>query len=245
MIRLRRSVGYQRKILLVLLLLLLLVGVGGSSFADTFSFSGDRTEVVLTEGRERTLLQGNAVVQSDAIELRADEIELSGENFRYAESLGRVAVYDSERSVRISAATLRFDRETENSLASGAVIIEDEENELLLKGEHLETREGGDLIFVQSAVRVLKEDLTARAQFLRYRRNEEILELSGFPVVFWKGDEYRATRIVLNLETDEIEMQGQVQGEIVVEDENEDENEEEEATGDEDNGTGAEGIGDE
>ena len=64
------------------------------------------------------------------------------------------------------------------------------------------------------SVRVLRDDLTARAQFLRYRRNDDVLELSGFPVVFWDGDEYRARRIVMNLETEEIELIGQVQGSV-------------------------------
>ena len=154
---------------------------------DTFSFSGDRTEVVLTDGRERTLLEGNAVVVTAEIELRADEIELSGTDFRYADMRGAVDVFDSSRDMRITADTLRFDRTTENSRADGRVLVEDQENELIIKGEYLETRDGGDLVFVQSAVRVLKEDLTARAQFLRYRRLDDTLELSGFPVVFGKA----------------------------------------------------------
>ena len=200
----------------------LFLAVGGAFLgADAFSFSGDRTEVVLAEGRERTLLEGNARVVSDAITLDADEIELSGTDFRYAETRGNVRVTDAERDLVITAESLRFDRETENSRAQGSVMVEDVGNELLLKGGYLETREGGDLIFVQIAVRVLQDDLTARAQFLRYRRDEDILELSGFPVVFWHGDEYRASRIVLNLETEEIELQGRVEGSVVVEEDEE------------------------
>jgi len=224
----RRPARTDLRILTVLVAVLLLpvvlqpIPVG----ADTFTFSGDRTEVVLTEGREYTLLEGNAVIVSDQIELRANRIELSGTDFRYAETRGDVVVYDAERDLQITAETVYFDRETENSRAEGGVIVEDRENELLLKGEYLETREGGDVLFVQSAVRVLKEDLTARAQFLRYRRTDDTLELSGFPVVFWKGDEYRAIRIIMNLETEEIEMQGQVQGAIIVEDPDEEEDRE-------------------
>jgi lipopolysaccharide export system protein LptA len=193
--------------------------------ADTFTFSGDRTSVVLTEGRELTLLRGNAVVVSNDFELRAQEIELSGTDFRYARGRGGVVVLDTVRNVRIEAESLQFDRTTENVRAERMVLVEDLDNDLLLKGEYLETRNGGDLIVVQTAVRVLKEDLTARAQFIRYRRDDDVLELSGFPVLFWKGDEYRATRIVMNLENEEIEMQGRVQGSIVVEDEDEEESE--------------------
>ncbi|TVR67973.1 MAG: organic solvent tolerance protein OstA [Spirochaetaceae bacterium] len=201
--------------------------------ADSFRFSGDRTEIVLAEGRERTLLRGNARVISSEITLEAEEIELFGTDFRYAVTRGRVRVTDAARDMTITADTLRFDRETENSRATGNVTVEDRANDLVLKGGYLETREGGDLLFVQIAVRVLQDDLTARAQFLRYRRLEEILELSGFPVVYWKGDQYRATRIILNLDTEEIEMQGQVEGSIFVERGEEDEPEEDEPEEDE------------
>lgn len=203
------------------LVLTLAMALGVPAGADTFSFSGDRTEVVLAEGRERTLLEGNARVVSNDITLDAGEIELSGTDFRYAALRENVTVTDTARDLVITAAELSFDRETENSRARGEVIITDNGNDLLLKGGFLETRDGGDLLFVQVAVRVLRDDLTARAQFLRYRRDDEVLELSGFPVVFWKGDEYRASRIVLNLETEEIELQGRVEGEIVVEEEDE------------------------
>jgi lipopolysaccharide export system protein LptA len=205
----------QRRTLISLVFFVLAIAAVS---ADTFSFSGDRTEVVLAEGRERTLLQGNARVVSDQVTLQAAEIELSGENFRYAETRRNVEVRDAARELTITADTLRFDRETENSRATGNVMVEDGANDLLLKGGYLETQQGGDLLVVQIAVRVLREDLTARAQFLRYRREDEVLELSGFPVVYWNGDEYRASRIVLNLETEEIELQGRVEGEIVVED---------------------------
>ncbi|SIQ59721.1 lipopolysaccharide export system protein LptA [Alkalispirochaeta americana] len=185
--------------------------------ADSFRFSGDETEIILAEGRERTVLRGNARVESAAVILLADEIELYGPDFRYAETRKNVRVLDGERGFSITADTVWFDRETENFRASGQVVVDDEINDLIVKGGFLETRRGGDLLILQMSVRVLREDLTARSQFLRYRRQEEVLELSGFPRVFWKGDEYRATRIIMNLATDEIELQGQVEGSVFLE----------------------------
>lgn len=185
--------------------------------AESFRFSGDETEIILARGRERTVLRGNARLESSDITLLADEIELYGPDFRYAEPRKNVRLLDGKRGFSITADTVWFDRETENSRASGQVVVDDEANGLVVKGGFLETRLGGDLLILQMSVRVLREDLTARAQFLRYRRQEEILELSGFPRVFWKGDEYRATRIIMNLATDEIELQGQVEGSIFLE----------------------------
>ena len=98
--------------------------VAATAVADTFSFSGDRTEVVLAEGRERTLLEGNARVVSNDITLEAGQIELSGTDFRYAEMRGEVRVTDSVRDLVITAGDLSFDRQTENSRARGAVMVE-------------------------------------------------------------------------------------------------------------------------
>ena len=53
-----------------------------------------------------------------------------------------------------------------------------------------------------------------RSEFARYNRNDDILELTGMPVVFWKNDEYRALRIIVDLDKDEITLEGKVSGSI-------------------------------
>ena len=70
--------------------------------------------------------------------------------------------------------------------------------------------------------------MVCRSEFARFRREEEILELSGMPYVYWKGDEYRASRIVINLKTDEIRLEGEVQGTVTTEEEQIEETAEEE-----------------
>lgn len=216
----RMSMNNRRTLFLIVFATWLSCGVA-AGFADTFEFSGDRTEIVLAEGRERTLLTGNAVIRSGSLEIRAGEIELSGDGFRYAECRGGVRAEDSEEGLLIDAEEFFYDRRNDLSRAEGDVVLEDRDNDLVLRAGYVESREDGALLLAQIAVRIFRDDLTARAQFLRYRRSESTLELSGFPVVYWKGDEYRATRIVLNLDTEEVELQGRVQGEIVIEEEEE------------------------
>lgn len=184
---------------------------------ETIEFSGDQTEIVLADGREFTRLVGNANVRTSDLAISAGEIELSGEDFRYADARGGVRAVDEEAELEISARRLHFDREADFTRAEQSVIVTDGANDLVLRGELLELRD--DILEVQVGVRVLREDLTARAQFMRYRRDDDVLELSGFPVVFWDGDEYRARRIVMNLETEEIELIGQVQGAVQLADE--------------------------
>lgn len=195
---------------------------------QTLTFSADRTQSVFAEGRERIELRGNARVESDEYLITAAEIEIFGENQRYVRSTGGVIVYDSENEMYLSSDEFLLDREGNFLRANGEAYMEDRPNELVVKGGTIQNWDDLDLTEISVNVRILGEDYTARGQFARYRRESEILELSGTPEIFWKGDEYRATRIRIDLANDEIDLVGDVRA-VVSQDR--DEPEEEEADG--------------
>ena len=214
-----------RLFLKILPVILLFTGmVSGTASADeaagdrSFSFSGDRTTIVLAKGREQTVLTGNARVASDNTHIQADEIELYGSNFRYLRARGNVNVDDKEQEIHLSAGDLFFDRETEIIRVDGFVEMTDLRNEIIVSGAIMEHRKQDQTTVIQSGVRIRKAtddgEMTCRAEFALYNRALDSLELSGMPVVTWKGDVYRAARIIINLETDEISMEGEVTGTI-------------------------------
>lgn len=212
-------------------LLIVLIAVLGSAVAaaETFEFSSNRTSIVFAEGRERTVLSGNARVVSDETIIEAETIEIFGEDFRYATAEGGVRVEDVERGLRLRSRRLFFDRQDDIIRAEGSAVMEDLENELVVKGDIIEHRTEEDVSTVQVGVRILGEDLVARGEFARYERETQNLELSGLPVVFWKGDEYRASRIVMNIDTEDITLQGEVRGSVTTEEDQEDEDGSEDA----------------
>lgn len=189
-------------------------------YAKTFSFSADQTTIVLAKGKERTVLTGNARIVSEDTTILAHQIEIYGNNFRYATCRGNVRVTDRKQNVYLTSDSLYFDREADITRAEGNVVMEDRENETIVKGGFLENQNKDKSTIVQIGVRILGEDLTTRSEFARYQRADNILELSGLPVVYWKGDQYEASRIVINLDSDEITLQGDVSGTITSEDSN-------------------------
>jgi lipopolysaccharide export system protein LptA len=186
-----------------------------SLFAEVFRFSGTRMSTSLAKGKERTLLRGNAEIRSDDTHITADEIEIFGKDFQFAECRGNVVVRDTKKELYITCSKLVYDRFEKIIQAEGNAYMEDRKNEIIVRGHRLENRDKEDITIIQIGVRILKKDLAARAEFARYRRDTDILELSGMPVAFWKKDEYRATRIVMNLDTEEITLLGDVTGTIV------------------------------
>lgn len=182
--------------------------------AEQFYFSGDKVKSIYTKGKERTLLSGHARVVSDKNTITADEIELYGEKSKYVECRGRVRLINTERGIELTCDELLYERHKKIARIRGNAVLVDRKNEVVVKGGFLESREEEDLIIIQIGVRILKEDMSCRAEFAKYLRRQKILELSGMPVVWWKGDQYRAQKIIIDLENDEVRLENNVEGEI-------------------------------
>lgn len=182
--------------------------------AQNFTFSGGSMTSIIAQGQEKTVLKGAAKITSDSTLIAADEITLYGKNFRYANSQGNVVVTDKNKGILLRAQELFFDRDKKISRVNGAAVLEDQKNEMIVKGGFFENRDAEDIIIIQIGVRILKKDLSCRSEYAKFNRKNDTLELSGMPVVTWKGDEYRANRIVVNIKTNEIELDGKVSGKV-------------------------------
>lgn len=182
--------------------------------SGTFRFEGQRMETVLAKGRERTVLTGSALVQTQDNVIRAERMELYGSDFQYVSCEGAVEVVNDSKGLRISCRKLFYDRQEKIVRVSGEVVMLDNKHEVVVKGGFLESWEDRDEAVVQIGVRILKKDIVCRAEYARYLRSEEKLELSGMPVVNWKGDEYRALKIYIDLKEDTIRLEGEVRGKV-------------------------------
>ena len=186
---------------------------------DRLEFSADSTVARFAAGKEETELIGSARVETDEIEISADRIELYGENFRYLRCSGSVELNHKTRDFLLTSSELFVDRDEEISRINGYAEMQDGANGLLIRGGFFEDRGGEEgITLIQMGVRIMKiadeEVMICRSEFARYFRDRKILELSGLPRVDWKGDVYQAARILIDLETDEIRLEGQVTGQV-------------------------------
>jgi lipopolysaccharide export system protein LptA len=197
----------------------LAIAAGAAAGADTFTYSGDSVRATLAKGSERAVLTGHAKVRSDDVLITADEIELLGEDFTVAIASGSVHVADAKRGIDLTASNLWYDRTAKIARIRGNAEMADLENEIVVKGGFLEDRDKEGLTIVQIGVRIFRKDMVCRSEFAKYWRDKKILELTGMPWVSRKDDEYRATKITIDLDTEEIVLEGNVQGTAAVEEE--------------------------
>jgi lipopolysaccharide export system protein LptA len=182
--------------------------------ADTFSFKADRMTGGRSTGRETTVLIGNAEVHSDNLILLADRIEISGSDSQFVECFGKVTGREEDKQIYFSTDRLRYDRKTKIAILEGNSALEDKKNEVIARGRHIEYNQDTEIAVLQIAVRLFKDEMVCRSEYAVYRRNDELLDLSGFPVVYKKEDEFRADRIRVDLDTDDVIMSGRVEGSI-------------------------------
>jgi lipopolysaccharide export system protein LptA len=195
--------------------------LSGLIFTEVFHFSGNRVQTIFAKGKERTLLTGNARVVSDDNHITANSIELYGKNNTYILCTGNVRLINTEKGIDVTCEKMFYDRKLKRSRMQGNAVMVDRENEIVVKGGFIEDNEEQEITIIQIGVRILREDMVCRSEFARYLREEEKLELSGMPIVHWKGDEYRASKIYIDLDKDEITLEGDVSGELTEEEETE------------------------
>jgi len=194
--------------------LLCLLGTAMGVYADTFSFKADKMSGTKALGREVTILAGNAEVRSDNLLLRANRIEIQGDDNQFVDCSGDVWGIEEEKNIIFQTDRLRYDRKLKIARLEGNSTLEDKKNEIVAKGNFIEYDDQAEVTVFQIAVRLFKDDMVCRSEYAVYRRNEKLLDLSGFPVVFKKDDEFRADKIRVDLDTDDVSMEGAVSGTI-------------------------------
>jgi len=183
--------------------------------ADTFSFKANRMSGSRALGRETTILIGNAEVRSDSLLLRADRIEIQGDNNQFIECIGNVWGHEENKNILFYSDRLRYDRKQKIARLEGNSSLEDRQNQIVARGRYIEYNDKNENAVFQISVRLFKDDMVCRSEYAVYNRQEKLLDLSGFPVVYKKNDEFRADKIRVDLDTDDVIMEGSVSGSIL------------------------------
>lgn len=186
-------------------------------YAENYRFSGDHSFSVMREGAEATTIEGNVKIESEERLIQADYILIKGRETKTFEGEGNVFIQDYTRNMLIYSDRFAYTEENSSIRVEGNAVLEDRESEVLVKCLMLNFLQEEELAIMQLNVRIFKDDIICRSEYALFRRDEEILELSGAPVVYKGDDRYEADRIIVNLSNDEISMFGEITGSMKTE----------------------------
>ncbi len=185
-----------------------------SAYCEKIIFRADSMSGKTGSKNETTTLNGNAYVKTATMEINADSIILSGENFRYIEANGMVDGKNTESGLDFTCGNMKYDRTTKIARLENSVKMTDTANGVKSDAQIIEYDQNTEIATMQINVSIKQKDNTCTAAFAVYRKGKQMLELAGNPKIVQGEDSFRAQEITLNLQTQEIRLDGRVSGKV-------------------------------
>lgn len=193
--------------------------VNSDGSKEEIIFSGDSMQGSVSNSKDSlkqnsTILSGNALVKTSTMEIRADSIELTGNDFDIIKATGNIKGTNSESEIEFTAQTLEYNRETKIVVLSGGVELKDIKNDVTAKAQIIEYDQNTDVAIMQIEVELKQKQNVCTGAYSVYRKQEQTLELSGNASVKQSEDTFRAQYISFNMDTEEIVMDGNIRGTV-------------------------------
>lgn len=201
-----------------LLLFCVLFSFSFICFAEKIIFSASSMTGKAGDTNSTTKLTGQAFVQTQTMEISADDIELSGENYRMIKARGNISGKNLESKMTFTCDSLEYDRETKIALLKGDVSLTDEQNDVKADAQIIEYNQNTEVAIMQIQIKLIQKENTCNAAYAVYQKEQKMLELAGNAQIKQKDDTFRAQQISLNLDTQEISLNGNVKGSVTQED---------------------------
>ena len=200
----------MKKLLAVAIILSLYTAL----FAEKITFSAGSMSGQAGDSSATTTLTGGAFVQTSSIEISADSIELSGDDYRFIKATGNISGKNLETKMEFTCDSMSYDRETKVAQLQGNVKLTDTENDVKADAQLIEYNQNTNIAVLQVGITLTQKKNVCTGAYAVYQKNEQMLEISGNAQVKQEDDVFRAQQITLNLDTQNITLSGNVKGSV-------------------------------
>ena len=197
-----------------LISLLLTAFAGWPLFAEKIIFSANRMTGQAGNSNTTTTLSGNAYIKTESMEIQADEVALSGDNYRYIKASGNISGKNTKSNMDFTCDSLEYDRTTKIAILKGNVKLDDKDNDVKAESQIIEYNQDTEIAILQIQIRLTQKDNVCSGSYAIYYKTTQLLELSGNAQVKQKEDVFRAQNITLDMNTQDITLGGNVKGKV-------------------------------
>ena len=183
-------------------------------FAEKITFSADSMIGSAKNDNSTTVLEGDAYILTESMEISGDKIELSGEDYRLIKAEGNIKGKNFDSGLEFTCGSLEYDRKTKIAVLKIGVNLEDTENAVKASAQIIEYNSETDIATLQIDVDLKQKDNICTAAYAVYHKKNQMLNLSGNAQIKQKEDIFRAQHITLDMNTEEITLDGRVKGTV-------------------------------
>ena len=187
-------------------------------FCDKISFSADFMQGSASETNDKTILERNAHIKTESFDIYAYRIELEGTNYRYVTATGSVRGKSINSGLDFSCDKLFFDRKTNLVYFEGKVAVRDDANNVDATSQLLEYDMNTEIATLQVNVKLNQNQSRGTSSLAVYKIKDKMVDMTGNPKIVRGEDIFKAQKITLNIETEEILLDGKVSGNVTSED---------------------------
>ena len=193
---------------------IILISLSCMLFAEKITFTAGSMSGQAGDSSATTTLSGGAFVQTASIEISADSIELSGDDYRFIKASGNISGKNLETNMEFTCDSMSYDRQTKIAQLQGNVKLTDTENDVKANAQLIEYNQNTNIAVLQIGITLTQKKNVCTGAYAVYQKNEQMLEISGNAQVKQEDDVFRAQQITLNLDTQSITLSGNVKGSV-------------------------------
>lgn len=182
--------------------------------AEKIIFSANKMNGQAGNTNTTTSLSGNAYIKTETMEIQADDVELSGDNYRYIKATGHISGKNLKTNMEFTCDSLEYDRTTKLASLRGNVKLEDKENNVKADAQIIDYNQDTEIAVLQVQIKLTQKDNICSGSYAVYYKKAQLLEISGNAQVKQDDDLFRAQHITLDMNTQDITLGGNVKGTV-------------------------------
>lgn len=176
------------------------------------------------------IAEGNAHIIIDDNEVYCNEIEIyltNNENVEKAIFKKNIIIFQEKDKIHIGGEFAEYYKKNKNFIIHENAFYIDVDEEVAVFGDSIYNYDKEEIAIIQGNVRIFQKDIFAKGAFVKYTRNDKLMEISGFPSIENQGSEYSAKKIIIDVENNTFLLEGGLEATILNENvEKKEENEE-------------------
>ncbi|MCG8570554.1 MAG: hypothetical protein MJB14_10480 [Spirochaetes bacterium] len=186
-------------------------------FADLKELKIKGDQAFYKETQKIFITIGNSYMEIDNNIIYCDEMEVyltKDDNVKVAIFRRNIRIFKEEDQVQIGGEYAEYYKEKKMFIIRENAFYIDEKDEVAVFGDSIYNYEKEELAIIQGNTRVLQKDIFATGAFVKYTKQDKLMEISGFPKVKNQGSEYRAKKIIVDVDKNTFNMEGGIEAEI-------------------------------
>ena len=202
----------------IVIFILFLINFSFFAKIEELRISSDNGYYKKVKNQKVFIAEGNAHIFIDDNEIYCNEMEIfltKDENVEKAIFRKNIMIFQDKDKIHIGGEFAEYYKKEKNFVIYENAFYIDVNEEVAVFGDSIYNYDKEDIAVIQGNVRIFQKEIFAKGAFVKYTKNDKLMEISGFPSIENQGSEYSAKKIVIDVENNSFLLEGGLEATIL------------------------------